>query len=143
MRWGVSSTSDHDPLGTALGAIIIGSAVGGCVISLILLGAYWLPRSEQLFGRIALGGAAIGLLAAGTTGFAISRPLGTWRGGMVAMIALAGAAFVGILTALFDMFLHETGLAVLALLCIGAALAARKLLGRAPESHASEPGDGR
>lgn len=114
---------------------MIGAAVGGCLISLVLLGAYWLPRSENLFGTIALGGGAAGLLGAAATGFLIGRPLGSWRSALVAMIAMAGAAFVGILTTLFDMFLHEAGLALLALGCIGVALAARRLF------HHQTPGD--
>jgi hypothetical protein len=58
----------------------------------------------------------------------VGRPLGAWRRLVVAMIAAAGTALVGVLTTAADMAGGRAGLAVLGGLCLAAILLARRVL---------------
>jgi len=109
----------EDPLGAALAAVFIGSATGGAVVCLVLLASYWMPRGpDTTFGTIALLGAAGGLMAGAIVGWTLARSLPVWRRAVVAMIAAAGTALVGVLTTAADIVGGPAGLAVLAGLCL-------------------------
>ncbi len=109
----------EDPLGAALAAVFIGSATGGAVVCLVLLAGYWMPRGpDTTFGTIALLGAAGGLVAGAIVGWTLARSLPVWRRAVVAMIAAAGTALVGVLTTAADIVGGRAGLAVLAGLCL-------------------------
>lgn len=117
-------------MGIALGSIIIGAGTGGALMCLLMFGSYWMVRGPQgAFATIAMVAFAGGLISAGIVGGAVSRALGSpLRRIMVAMIAVAGAAFVGVLTTIADMLGGRMGLAVLGTLCLAGILGARRLV---------------
>jgi hypothetical protein len=130
----LSTSSGPDPFGTALAAIVIGAASGGALLCTVLIAAHDMPRGvDTPFADIVLAAAAGGLtVAAGAAGL-VGRGLGAWRRAVVAMIAAAGTALVGVLTTAADMAGGRAGLAVLGGLCLGAILlAARVFFGRDP-----------
>lgn len=117
-----------DPVGTALAAIIMGAAAGGGLCCLILVLAHDMPRGPNTrFADIALGGAAAGLSFAAAVGFVLARRLGVWRSAMTAMISVAGAALVGVLTTAADIAGGRFGLIVLAAMCISAIVLAYRV----------------
>ena len=97
---------------------------------LVLFATYFMVRTPD--GRFApIAGLALsgGLATAALVAARIARALGSvMRRIMVAMIAVAGAAFIGFLTTAADMLGGKAGLAVLGALCIGAIASARGLV---------------
>lgn len=114
----------------ALGSIVIGAGTGGALMCLVLFGSYWMARGPQSgFAVVALLALAGGLVAAAVVAGSVARALGTvLRRIMVAMIAIAGAAFIGLLTTVADMIAGKVGLLALAALCLGAVVGARRLV---------------
>ena len=124
----MSTSSGPDPFGTVLAAIVIGAASGGALLCLVLISAHDMPRGvDSAFADIVLAGAAGGLTVAAGVGAIVGRSLGAWRRIVVAMIAAAGTALVGVLTTAADMAGGRAGLAVLGALCLGAILLARRI----------------
>lgn len=114
----------------ALGSIVIGAGAGGALMCLVLFGSYWMARGpESGFAVVAMLALAGGLVAAAVVAGVVARTLGTlFRRVMVAMIAVAGAAFIGLLTTVADMIAGKAGLLALAALCVGAMAGARRLV---------------
>jgi hypothetical protein len=124
----LSTSSGPDPIGTVLAAIIIGAAAGGALLCAVLVAAHDMPRGvDTPFANIVITAAAAGLTVAAAVAGTIGRSLGPWRRIVVAMIAAAGTALVGVLTTAADMAGGRTGLAVLGALCFGAILLALKV----------------
>lgn len=114
--------------GTALTAIVVGGGSGGALLCLVLAAAHAMPRGPDTpFSRIAIGGLAASMTCAIAVGFALARPLGVWRAAVSAMVALAGAALVGVLTTAADIALGRAGLLILAALCVGVASGAWRI----------------
>jgi hypothetical protein len=115
----VSSTSD--PLagaGIGLASIATGAAAGGLLVSLVLAAAYGLPRGpDSLFATLTLAGATGALVLAAAVAFTAARPLGTWKGLLTAMVAIAGAALASLLTMVADQAGGRAGLVLLAAVC--------------------------
>lgn len=117
-----------DAAGTALAAIIVGGASGGVLLCLVLAAAHDMPRgSETPFATIALGAGAAGLGLSALVGFTLARRLGVWRSAVSAMVAVAGAALVGVLTTAADMAAGTIGLLVLAAICVAALVGAYRI----------------
>lgn len=114
----------------ALGSIVIGAGAGGALMCIVLFASYGMPRGPQgAFATIAVLAPAGGLAAAAIVGGTLARTLGsTMRRIMVAMVSVAGAAFVGFLVIVADMLAGKMGLLALAALCIGAIAWARRLV---------------
>ncbi len=124
----MSTSSGPDPFGTALAAIVTGAASGGFLLCIVLVAAHGMPRGvDSAFANIVLLAAAGGLTVAAGVASLVGRTLGGWRRAVVAMIAAAGTALVGVLTTAADMAGGRLGLAVLGGLCLGAILLARKI----------------
>jgi hypothetical protein len=114
--------------GTALTAIVVGGGSGGALLCLALAAAHGMPRGpDTTFANIAIGAGVAGLTSAAGIGFALARPLGVWRAAVSAMVSLAGAALVGVLTTAADIAGGIVGLLVLAALCIGVSFGAWRL----------------
>jgi len=108
-------------VGTALGAIIVGGAAGGLLLCVVLALAHGMRgTADATFARLAIGAALSGLAVAALVGGALARRLGVWRSAVSAMVALAGAALVGVLTTAADMAAGALGLVGLASLCVAA-----------------------
>lgn len=85
----------------------------------MLLASYRMTRGlHTTFATIALLGAAGGLAAGAIVGWTVARSLPVWRRAVVAMIAAAGTALVGVLTTAADIAGGPAGLAVLAGVCL-------------------------
>jgi hypothetical protein len=94
----------------------------------VLAAAHGMPRGpDTTFSNIAIGALATSLTAAAGVGFALARPLGVWRSAVSAMVSLAGAALVGVLTTAADIAGGVIGLLILAALCIGVTVGAWRL----------------
>ena len=108
-----------DPVGLAVGSIVVGAGAGGVLMCLVLAASYWMIRSsDSRFVTVAGLAGAGGLVAAAAVGAVVSRGLGTpWRRVIVATISVAAAALIGALTTLADMIAGKTGLLVLGGLC--------------------------
>jgi len=128
----LSTSSGPDPFGTVLAAIVIGAASGGALLCTVLVAAHDMPRGvDTPFANIVLAAAAGGLTVAAAVAGLVGRSLGAWRRAVVAMIAAAGTALVGVLTTAADLAGGRAGLAVLGAACLGAILFARAVfLGR-------------
>ena len=113
--------STSDPLagaGVGLASIVTGAAAGGTLVSVVLALAYGLPRGpDSLFATLTLAGAFGALVVAAAVAFYAARPLGTWKGLLTAMVAIAGAALAAILTTVADQVAGRAGLVGLAALC--------------------------
>ena len=79
------------------------------------------------FANIAITALAAALTIAAGLGAFLARSLGVWRAAISAMIALAGAALVGVLTTAADIAGGVGGLLVLAAICPSASLGAWRL----------------
>ena len=117
-----------DAAGTALAAIIIGGASGGLLLCLFLTAAHGMPRGvDSTFANIAIGVGAAGLALAATVAFRLARRLGVWRSAVSAMVAVAAAALVGVLTTAADMAAGTIGLLALAAACVTAIVGAHRV----------------
>ena len=125
----MTSARPHlDAAGTALAAIIIGGASGGLLLCLFLADAHSMPRGvDSTFANIAIGAGAAGLALAATVAFRLARRLGTWRSAVSAMVAVAAAALVGVLTTAADMAAGTIGLLALAAMCVMAIVGAHRV----------------
>jgi hypothetical protein len=107
---------------------VVGGGSGGALLCLVLVAAHGMPRGpDTAFSRIAIGGLATSMTSAIGIGFALARPLGVWRAAVSAMVSLAGAALVGVLTTAADIAGGVVGLLILAALCIGVAFGAWRM----------------
>jgi len=115
-----------------MAAIVTGAASGGALLCLVLFASYTLPRGPTgAFSNIALVAAAAALATAAGVAFTLARAtLGAWRARLAAMVAVAGAALVTVLTTPADIALGRSGLLVLAALCIGLIALAYRVHGR-------------
>lgn len=99
---------------------MVGGGWGGALLCLVLAATHGMQRGPDTpFANIAIGALATSLTLAAGIGFALARPLGVWRAAVSAMVSLAGAALVGVLTTAADIAGGPIGLLVLAALCIG------------------------
>jgi hypothetical protein len=107
---------------------VVGGGSGGALLCLALAATHGMQRGPDTpFANIAIGALAASLTSAAAVGFALARPLGVWRAAVSAMVSLAGAALVGVLTTAADIAGGTIGLLVLAALCIGVSAGAWRM----------------
>jgi len=115
----VSRVAQRDPVASAMGAVAIGAATGGAIICLVLFALHESPRTGTMFFNALFAGGAGGLLAAAGVAWMLARLVANpFRRAMTAMVALAGAAFVGALTVVADAAAGRIGLLGLAGVCV-------------------------
>lgn len=122
-------------MSAALASIIIGSAAGGAVISLVLGTSYGMARAVTGGFAIVAGLAGLGgVIAGGVVAWTLGRPLaGVWRRATLAMMGVMGTVLVGVLATVADALAGKTGLLILAALCLGAIWAAYRALLAPPD----------
>ena len=123
-------------MGSALAAIVVGSAAGGAVVSLVLFvmsghalatpSAASAPAMPAVGPALAgAGGAAAGVLVA----WAVSKPVvSAFQRAALAMMAVMGTALVAAATLPAHQLAGRAGLAVVAALCLVVIFVARRLL---------------
>ncbi len=85
----------------------------------MLFGLHDLSRGTAFYVNVLFAGGAGGLIVAASVGWMVGRAVtNVWRRAMTAMVALAGAAFVAMLTIVADAAAGSRGLLVLATLCL-------------------------
>ena len=126
------SGQGRDPLGVALAGVVIGGATGGAIVCLVLTALHDATRGSPVYLNLLFLGGAGGLIAAAAVAWTVGRQVGNpFRRAMVAMVAVAGAAFVGALTVVADAAAGRAGLLGLTAACLAAlGLAYRLLLAR-------------
>jgi len=122
-------------VGSALAAIVVGSATGGAVVALVLfaMSAHGLATPSATPEPImpAVGPAAAGfggVVAGALVAWAVGRPVGGgFRRAALAMMAVMGTALVAGATLPAHRLAGRAGLAAVAALCLVAALVARRI----------------
>ncbi len=124
------------PLRGALASIVIGSAAGGAVVSLVLfvMSGYALATPAATSSPVmpaigpSLAGSG-GALAGALVAWAVSKPVGNaFRRAALAMMAVMGTALVAGATLPAHQLAGRTGLAAVAALCIVAIVVARRVI---------------
>ncbi len=123
------------PLASALAGIVVGSAAGGAVVSLVLFvmsgPAIATPAATASPAMPAVGpslAGAGGALAGAIVAWAVSKPVGnTFRRAALAMMAVMGTALVAGATLPAHQLAGRAGLAVVAALCLVVIVVARRV----------------
>jgi len=139
-------TISKDPLAVGIGALATGVGLGGACVTLTLLVARVLQRTE--IGRYGetvseidpIWGILAGIAASTLFGWRRSRALeNVWQRGVISVLSVFGALFLAIVAAPVWHFFRFAGLVVLMIACLGLGVAGSRWAVRG----SGEPGAGR
>ncbi len=97
-----------------MAAVLTGGGAGALVLTGVLAAVHGrLHQPGDSAANLVMGAFTAGLAAAGGVSFGAARSLGVFRAAMAAMVGIALASLIGILTVPADMAVGQTGVLVL------------------------------